>query len=44
VVARIEDDEVLLDLRTVFSDQDRDLEEALVAAYSGLQESHEDGA
>jgi L-seryl-tRNA(Ser) seleniumtransferase len=44
VVARIEDDEVLLERRTVFSDQDRDLEEALVAAYSGLQESHEDGA
>jgi L-seryl-tRNA(Ser) seleniumtransferase len=44
VVARIEDDEVVLDLRTVFPDQDRSLERALVAAYSGLQASHADGA
>ncbi len=36
VVARIEDDEVVLDLRTVFPAQDRSLEEALVAAYQGL--------
>jgi L-seryl-tRNA(Ser) seleniumtransferase len=44
VVARIEDDEVVLDLRTVFPDQDRILEEALVAAYSGLHVNHEVGA
>ena len=44
VVARIEDDEVVMDLRTVFPDQDRDLEEALVAAYSGLHASQEAGA
>jgi len=44
VVARIEDDEVVLDLRTVFPDQDRSLEEALVAAYSGLKANHEAGA
>ena len=44
VVARIEDDEVVLDLRTVFPDQDRSLEEALVAAYSGLNANHEAGA
>jgi L-seryl-tRNA(Ser) seleniumtransferase len=44
VVARIEDDEVVLDLRTVFPDQDRNLEDAIVSAYSGLNASHEDGA
>jgi L-seryl-tRNA(Ser) seleniumtransferase len=44
VVARIEDDEVVLDLRTVFPDQDRGLEEALVTAYSGLQANQADGA
>ena len=44
VIARIEDDEVVLDLRTVFPDQDRSLEEALVAAYNGLQDSQESGA
>jgi len=44
VVARIEDDEVVLDLRTVFPDQDRSLEEALVSAYSGLQANQETGA
>jgi L-seryl-tRNA(Ser) seleniumtransferase len=44
VVARIEDDEVVLDLRTVFPDQDRDLEEAIVSAYSGLSASHDAGA
>jgi L-seryl-tRNA(Ser) seleniumtransferase len=44
VVARIENDEVVLDLRTVFPDQDRSLEEALVAAYSGLQANQEEGA
>jgi L-seryl-tRNA(Ser) seleniumtransferase len=44
VVARIEDDEVVLDLRTVFPDQDRSLEEALVSAYSGLHANHDEGA
>ena len=44
VVARIEDDEVVLDLRTVFPDQDRSLEEALMAAYSGLQANQDAGA
>ena len=36
VVSRIEDDEVVLDLRTVPAAQDRDLEAALVDAYPGL--------
>ena len=44
VVARIEDDQVVIDLRTVFPDQDRSLEEALVSAYSGLQANQDDGA
>ena len=44
VVARIEDDEVVLDLRTVATDQDRDLEFALKRAYSGLQANHDGGA
>jgi L-seryl-tRNA(Ser) seleniumtransferase len=44
VVARIEDDEVVLDPRTVFPDQDRSLEEALAAAYSGLQANQDGGA
>jgi L-seryl-tRNA(Ser) seleniumtransferase len=44
VVARIEDDQVVLDLRTVFPDQDRSLEEALAAAYSGLQANQDEGA
>ncbi len=44
VVARIEDDEVVLDLRTVFPEQDRNLEEAIASAYSGLNANHEAGA
>ena len=44
VVSRIEDDEVVLDLRSVPVDQDRDLEAALVDAYNGLQASHDAGA
>jgi L-seryl-tRNA(Ser) seleniumtransferase len=44
VVARIADDEVVLDLRTVPADQDRELELALGRAYSGLQANHEAGA
>jgi L-seryl-tRNA(Ser) seleniumtransferase len=43
VVARIEDDEVVIDLRTVFPEQDRSLEDALAVAYSGLQASQEAG-
>jgi L-seryl-tRNA(Ser) seleniumtransferase len=42
VIGRIEDDRVILDLRTVFPDQDRDLEDALVAAYGKLA-THEAG-
>jgi L-seryl-tRNA(Ser) seleniumtransferase len=44
VVARIEDDEVVLDLRTVAADQDRELEIALNRAYKGLQANHDGGA
>ena len=44
VVARIEADEVVLDLRTVFPDQDEPLVAALIAAYSGIQASHAGGA
>ncbi len=43
VVARIEDDEVVLDLRTVFADQDPDLENAVIEAYQGSIASQEDG-
>jgi L-seryl-tRNA(Ser) seleniumtransferase len=42
VIGRIEEDLVILDLRTVFPDQDRDLEEALVAAHGRLA-THEAG-
>jgi L-seryl-tRNA(Ser) seleniumtransferase len=44
VVARIEADEVVLDLRTVSADQERHLVQAVVAAYSGIQASHDGGA
>jgi L-seryl-tRNA(Ser) seleniumtransferase len=44
VVARIEDDEVVLDLRTVPADHDRELEMALRRAYNGLQANHDGGA
>jgi L-seryl-tRNA(Ser) seleniumtransferase len=44
VIARIEDDEIVIDLRTVFPDQDQALEEALAEAYSGLHSSHAEGA
>ncbi len=37
VIGRIEDDRVILDLRTVFPDQDHDLENALVASYGRLE-------
>jgi hypothetical protein len=35
---------VVLDLRTVPADQDRNLEAALLEAYSGLQASQDAGA
>ncbi|MCK5377012.1 MAG: L-seryl-tRNA(Sec) selenium transferase [Acidobacteria bacterium] len=44
VISRIEDDEVVLDLRTVPPDQDRTLEDALISAYSGLQANQDAGA
>ncbi len=44
VIARIEDDEVVLDLRTVPAAMDRLLEEALTAAYQGLNASQDAGA
>jgi L-seryl-tRNA(Ser) seleniumtransferase len=43
VVGRIENDEVILDLRTVFPDQDRTLEAAVIAAYGTTQEIQEEG-
>jgi L-seryl-tRNA(Ser) seleniumtransferase len=44
VVARIENDEVVLDLRTVPAEHDRELEMALRRAYNGLQANHDGGA
>jgi L-seryl-tRNA(Ser) seleniumtransferase len=44
VIARIEDDRVVLDLRTVFPDQDRLLEEAVVSAYGRTQGISSSGA
>ena len=44
VISRIEDDQVVLDLRTVPATMDRHLEQALVAAYQGLKASQEGGA
>lgn len=43
VIGRLEDDEVLLDLRTVAPDQDAALEAALVAAHQGLSPRHGSG-
>ena len=43
VVARIEDDHVVLDLRSVFPDQDRDLIEAVSEAYSSEVQEIQDG-
>jgi L-seryl-tRNA(Ser) seleniumtransferase len=43
VIARIEDDEVVLDLRTVFPNQDRVLESAVTTAYKKLQEVTDSG-
>lgn len=43
VIARIEDQEVVLDLRSVFPDQDGDLEKALLEAYQGSIASQEGG-
>jgi len=44
VVARIEENEVVLDLRSVFPNQDRLLEEAVTAAYSGIAANQDSGA
>ena len=44
VISRIEDDEVVLDLRTVFPEQDRSLETALKNSYSRFQENQDEGA
>jgi len=44
VVGRMEGDEALLDLRSVFPHQDRELERAVLAAYSGSSASHTGGA
>jgi L-seryl-tRNA(Ser) seleniumtransferase len=44
VVARIEGDEVLFDLRSVPSASDRDLEQAIRAAYSGIAANTDSGA
>jgi L-seryl-tRNA(Ser) seleniumtransferase len=44
VISRIEDDHVVLDLRTVPASMDRHLEQALVAAYQGLKASQDAGA
>jgi L-seryl-tRNA(Ser) seleniumtransferase len=43
VVARIEDDEVVLDLRTVLPDQDPDLLDAVLAAYTAPENGSQDG-
>jgi L-seryl-tRNA(Ser) seleniumtransferase len=43
VVGRIEDDTVIIDLRTVFSRQDRALTEAVVAGYGAINASQSDG-
>jgi L-seryl-tRNA(Ser) seleniumtransferase len=44
VVARIEENEVVLDLRSVFPQQDRPLEAAVTAAYRGTAASQDAGA
>jgi L-seryl-tRNA(Ser) seleniumtransferase len=44
VVARIEGDEVLFDLRSVPAASDRDLEQAIRAAYSGIAANTDSGA
>ena len=43
VVGRIEDDKVILDLRTVFGRQDGDLEAAIVAAYGRTNDVQPEG-
>jgi L-seryl-tRNA(Ser) seleniumtransferase len=44
VVARLEADEVVVDLRTVFPDQDPLLVGAIITAYSGIHENQAGGA
>jgi L-seryl-tRNA(Ser) seleniumtransferase len=43
VVGRIEDDAVILDMRTVFRRQDRSLGDAIVAAYGAIQAVQDGG-
>ncbi len=43
VIGRIEDDQVILDLRAVFASQDRELEEAVAVAYGTAQDNTEGG-
>lgn len=43
VIGRLENDEVLLDLRSVRPSQDPILENSVVAAYSGINDRHDDG-
>lgn len=43
VIGRLHEDRVLLDLRSVFEDQDRVLEEAVRRAYQGIQASQAGG-
>ncbi len=43
VVGRLTGDELLLDLKAVFPQQDRELERAVASAYQGIQASQEDG-
>ena len=42
VIGRIEDDEVVLDLRSVFPDQDRVLADAAIEAYNGVVQASQD--
>ncbi len=43
VVGRLTGDELLLDLKAVFPQQDRELERAVASAYQGIQASQKDG-
>ena len=43
VIGRLEDDEVLLDLRSVSPPQDAVLERAVATAYNGIMSRQDDG-
>ena len=43
VVGRIEDDAVILDMRTVFRRQDRQLTDAILATYGAIQSTQDGG-